>query len=95
MDVWESTLLKIMDTPGDEGRKPVVRVVATPGTIKYHLSRVRSLLIGPAVWIDGSGGIGKHIAGFIGAVNDAILHAIPPVSRPYLFPTSLWRSHPR
>ena len=39
MDVWESTLLKIMDTPGDEGRKPVVRVVATPGTISdHHLS---------------------------------------------------------
>ncbi|KAH8083637.1 beta-lactamase-like protein [Filobasidium floriforme] len=51
MDVWESTLLKITDTPGKSNKKPVVRVVATPG---------------------------KHIAGFIGAVNDAILHAIPP-----------------
>jgi hypothetical protein len=31
MDVWESTLLKITDTPGKSTKKPVVRVVATPG----------------------------------------------------------------
>jgi hypothetical protein len=31
MDVWESTLLKITDTPGKSNKKPVVRVVATPG----------------------------------------------------------------
>lgn len=31
MDVWESTLLKITDTAGKSNKKPVVRVVATPG----------------------------------------------------------------
>jgi hypothetical protein len=31
MEVWESTLLKITDTPGKSNKKPVVRVVATPG----------------------------------------------------------------
>jgi hypothetical protein len=31
MDVWESTLLKITGTPGKSTKKPVVRVVATPG----------------------------------------------------------------
>ena len=92
MDVWESTLLKIQDTPGDEGRKPVVRVVATPGTFSSHLLPARSLLIGLALshdWLV----IGKHIAGIIGAVNDAILHAIPPVRRRYLLTTGLCHSY--
>jgi len=92
MDVWESTLLKIQDTPGDEGRKPVVRVVATPGTFSSQLSLARSLLIGLALSNDGLV-IGKHIAGIIGAVNDAILHAIPPVRRRYLLPTRPCDSH--
>lgn len=87
MDVWESTLLKITDTPGKSNKKPVVRVVATPGKSAartdlcfcpspHHdekfCSLSQSLILGL--------GAGKHIAGFIGAVNDAILHAIPPVS---------------
>ncbi|KAJ9097651.1 hypothetical protein QFC21_004687 [Naganishia friedmannii] len=56
MDVWESTLMKVMNDQASlvSGRLdavPCIRVTATPG---------------------------KHIAGVIGAINDAILHAIPP-----------------
>ncbi|KAJ9118938.1 hypothetical protein QFC24_005904 [Naganishia onofrii] len=58
MDVWESTLMKVMNdqVSPDSGRLdsvPCIRVTATPG---------------------------KHIAGVIGAINDAILHAIPPTN---------------
>ncbi|KAJ9123905.1 hypothetical protein QFC22_000695 [Naganishia vaughanmartiniae] len=58
MDVWESTLIKVMNdqASSDSGRLdsvPCIRVTATPG---------------------------KHIAGVIGAINDAILHAIPPTN---------------
>ncbi|KAJ9105161.1 hypothetical protein QFC19_003620 [Naganishia cerealis] len=59
MDVWESTLMKVMNDlqSPDNGvgleTVPCIRVTATPG---------------------------KHIAGMIGAINDAILHAIPPTN---------------
>ncbi|KAJ9110390.1 hypothetical protein QFC20_002987 [Naganishia adeliensis] len=60
MDVWQSTLMKVMNDAGSSGQQglgksntPCIRVTATPG---------------------------KHIAGVIGAINDAILHAIPPTN---------------
>jgi hypothetical protein len=44
-----------------------------------------SFLLPPVRWAT----IGKHIAGVLGAVNDTILHAIPPVRPRFHFPTFL------
>ena len=77
MDVWESTLMKIMndvESPAQGIGKadvPCIRVTATPGMTFSG----NSLILYSWILID----IGKHIAGVIGAINDAILHAIPPV----------------
>lgn len=86
MDVWESTLINIENSPlakSGGGKVPVVRVTATPGKRSSPLPHK-----GQQVYREFVGDVGKHIAGVIGAINDAILHAIPPVCT--LFPTTLF-----
>lgn len=71
--------MKVMNDAGSSGQQglgksntPCIRVTATPGMSVSVQAKAAKLIV--------STSLGKHIAGVIGAINDAILHAIPPVS---------------